>query len=243
MNLTGSAADAALAQAVSAYVASRESEYETYWHYRKMQSNGGTSYDASFVVPVSDEEKQLYIDQLGDTAEVQAIVATLSVKRTDEYHALNLIYGVLGNTYYSDTHSGAKWSYTASDVYEPDFSASNVNSGADTITLPNGHIFRDKQAVVLVCGTGSTVTNLECSNPSDMTPKMYYIKIVGGTIKLAESLTDWTNNVYVDLGTASGSFQLSEVAAMAYGHKWTETQLRYSLTAGWLNRFLTRKPP
>ena len=149
MNLTGSAADAAFAQAVSAYLTSRESDYEAYWKFRKLQADGGATYDPTFVVPVTQAEKDLYIDQLGDTADIQAIVGALSQKRTNEYHALHLIYGVLGDTYYSDIagNEDETWSYEDSVVYEPDFASTNVDVTNNIITLPNGHIFRDKQGV------------------------------------------------------------------------------------------------
>ena len=229
MNLTGSAAEAALAEALAAYIGSRESEYETYWKYRNMQADPSV-YDPAFVVPVSQDEKDLYLSQLGSSTEVQAIVDTLSVKRTDEYHALHRIYGVLSNTYVSG------WSYAASSAYEPSFSNADVDSNNDTIQLGT-HIFRDKQAVSLVCDAGSSISGLVCSSTSSIDQPIYYIKLdatILGLIKLAASLDDWTNDTFVDLGTASGTFQLSEIVAISSGYKWTENQLRYTLNAGWL---------
>ena len=229
MNLTGSLAEDALAEAIAAYTSSRESEYETYWLYRSMQTDPGV-YDPDFIVPVSEEEASVYKNQLGLADSLEAIIETLSEKRTDEYHALHRIYGVLGDSHASD------WSYPASAAYEPSFNSSDVDSDNDTILLGT-HILTDKQAVSLRCESGSSIGNLLCGDSSSVDQQIYYVKLdatSSGLIKLAASLDDWTAGIYIDLGEATGSFQLSEITAMTSGYKWTENQLRYTLNAGWL---------
>ncbi|MBV1719790.1 MAG: hypothetical protein KMY51_07260 [Desulfomicrobium sp.] len=236
MNLTGAAAQAAANQAVDAYLAMRNQEYATYWTYRERQDDPST-YDPNSRFEFSAQERAVYEEYylgLGQEqgksgAELDAFVAdaitTLENKRTDEYHELHDRYGVFGDARI------AGWRYDTSIAYEPDFdAATDMDAAADSIVIGT-HIFATGQGVMYRVGTGGTaLTGLKDGT-------IYYAVVVDSTtIRLAATQEDAlaATPVIIDIAAGSGTHFFSEIEAIREGAAWSESELKYSVGAGWI---------
>jgi len=236
MNLTGAAAEAAANQAVDAYLAMRDQEYATYWTYRERQDDPST-YDPNSRFEFTAQERAVYEEyyvNLGQEqgksgAELDAFVAdaitTLENKRTDEYHELHGRYGVFGETRI------AGWRYDTSIAFEPEFdAAADIDAAADSIVIGT-HIFATGQGVMYRVQTGGTpLTGLEDGT-------IYYVVVVDSTtIRLAATQEDAlaASPVIIDIAAGSGTHSFSEIEAIREGAAWSESELKYSVGAGWI---------
>jgi len=236
MNLTGAAAEAAADQAVDAYLAMRNQEYATYWTYRERQDDPST-YDPNSRFEFTAQERAVYEEYyvgLGQEqgksgAELDAFVAdavtTLENKRTDEYHELHGRYGVFGETRI------AGWRYDTSIAFEPEFdAAADVDAATDSIVIGT-HIFATGQGVMYRVQTGGMpLTGLEDGT-------IYYAVVVDSTtIRLAATQEDAlaASPVVIDIAAGSGTHSFSEIEAIREGAAWSESELKYSVGAGWI---------
>ena len=234
MNLTGAAAAAAANQAVDAYLAMRNQEYATYWTYRERQDDPST-YDPNSRFEFSAQERAVYEEYylgLGQeqgksgaelSAFVAAAITTLENKRTDEYHELHGRYGVFGDARI------AGWRYDTSIAFEPEFDAA-ADVAADSIVIGT-HIFATGQGVMYRVGTGGTAL----VGLKDGT--IYYAVVVdSSTIRLAATQEDAlaATPVIIDIAAGSGTHFFSEIEAIREGAAWSESELKYSVGAGWI---------
>ena len=84
-----------VAASIESYKAAKTQDYKTYWQFRKMQPDGGTSYDSTFQVALTAAELAYYQAELGyDATAIQREVTN----RTATYQKLNAVFGA-GGTY------------------------------------------------------------------------------------------------------------------------------------------------
>ncbi|MBC8508650.1 MAG: hypothetical protein H8D34_27645, partial [Chloroflexi bacterium] len=124
----------------------------------------------------------------------------------------------------------AGWDYkTDANFYEPTFDdgSNTIDAGAETITFANGHIFRDGTKVMYDANGGSVIPGL-------VDGKNYIVNVIDDhTIKL--SLYKDGSNVIQDIAPlGAGTHLLSEVRAIASTTVWSDADVQYALTGGWL---------
>ena len=107
--------DAKVQATLDSYIASKTSDYQTYWTDRHMQADGGATYDSAFQVTLSAAELAYYQGTLGYSA---SSIQTLVNTRTAEYHTLNATYGV-GGTYAAQSPGFNANSFDGAFKYNP----------------------------------------------------------------------------------------------------------------------------
>ena len=240
MNLTGEYAQAQAQETIDAYVAMREREYQSYWTIRNTQDDPSV-YDADFEVTITGSERdayeayysELFLEENPDATDgevaayVQDAITNLATKRTDEYHTLHEVYGIIGDTCIGD------WAYADSDLYEPsielDASSDIVDAVANTIYL-GAHLYATGQGVVYKTDEAATITGL-------VNGEIYYVVAVDSTtIQLAASQEDALAGIVIDIDIegVTGGHTFSETDALVDGATWSEDELLYSVGGGWL---------
>ncbi len=122
-----------VANTIASYVSAMQQEYQTYWQFRHLQTDGGATFDPSLIpngnyltAAQTAYYQNYYAGQGLDASQIQTAIQTLNNQDAAEYVALNATFGA-GGTYVTENDTSfTPDTYNPSFVYKPTTNETNA---------------------------------------------------------------------------------------------------------------------